>query len=146
MQSGMLLKKTIVKTLTATFLAASSTIITAATSAAPAAQKSKVEAKVEPSKSGLAFHFHVVPDAGLHINQEGPWQLEIKAAPGLTFASTTLKKDAVDFALPGFTLATTVPPSQSSGSVTYKLIAFVCTDDKAQCFRDVLSGEVAWKR
>jgi hypothetical protein len=145
MQNGMLLKKTIGKTVAASILATAS-MITAAASAAPAAQKSKVEAKVEPSKSGLAFHFHVVPDTGLHINQEGPWQLEIKAAPGLTFASTTLKKDAVDFALPGFTLATTVPPSQSSGSVTYKLIAFVCTNDKAQCFRDVLNGEVAWKR
>ncbi|MCX6111299.1 MAG: hypothetical protein NTZ90_17015 [Proteobacteria bacterium] len=141
----MLLKKTMGKTVAASILATAS-MITAAASAAPAAQKSKVEAKVEPSKSGLAFHFHVVPDTGLHINQEGPWQLEIKAAPGLTFASTTLKKDAVDFALPGFTLATTVPPSQSSGSVTYKLIAFVCTNDKAQCFRDVLNGEVAWKR
>ena len=146
MQSSMLLKKTIAKAVATVVLAASSSLIAASASATPAAQKSKVEAKVEPSKSGLAFHFHVVPDAGLHINQEGPWQLEIKTAPGLTFASTTLKKDAVDFALPGFTLATTVPPSQSSGSVTYKLIAFVCTDDKAQCFRDVLNGEVAWKR
>ena len=127
-------------------LAAAMLLQTPGASAAPGSQKSTVVTKAESGKTGLTFTFRVVPEAKLHINQEGPWQLELLTAPGLTFASTTLKKNVVDFGLPGFTAMTTMPPSLKSGSLAYKLIAFVCTDDKALCFRDVHTGEINWKK
>jgi len=127
-------------------LAAAMLLQTPRALAAPGSQKSTVVTKAESGKTGLTFTFRVVPEAKLHINQEGPWQLELLTAPGLTFASTTLKKNVVDFGLPGFTAMTTMPPSLKSGSLAYKLIAFVCTDDKALCFRDVHTGEINWKK
>ena len=36
-------------------------------------------------------------------------------------------------------------PEKPAGEVEYSMVAFVCTKDKAQCFREVHKGKVPWK-
>ena len=118
----------------------------ALTQAVPAwaADHAAVAAAAKPAGGGIAFEFKVNPAHGLHINMEGPWKLELTDTAGLAFAKTTLTKGEMDEKLPGFTIKTAGLPQAKSGDVGYKLTAFVCTDDKTQCFRDVLSGKVGW--
>jgi hypothetical protein len=92
----------------------------------------------------LELSFKVVPEAGLHVNMEGPWKLELKRHDGLAFAKTTFAKSDMQEKVPGFVATTSAKPSQAKGDVEYSLVAFVCTDDKTQCFREVHSGKAAW--
>jgi hypothetical protein len=101
---------------------------------------------VPAAASNLEFHFTVVPAAGLHINMEGPWKLELTGTNGLTFAHTTFAKGDMDKAVPGrFVATTTAKPAAPAGDVEYALTAFVCTDDKTQCYREVKKGKAGWK-
>jgi len=108
-------------------------------------KNSSVAVEAKPLGQNLQLAFKVSPRAGLHINLEGPWKLELKNAGGLAFAKTTLVRADMDEKLPGFVLTTTAKPAQVSGEVAYKLIAFVCTNDKTQCYRDVHTGKAPWK-
>jgi hypothetical protein len=106
---------------------------------------SKVAVDAKPAGDKLQLVFKVEPTNGLHINMEGPWKLELKSSDGLAFAKTTLGKDAMDEKLPGFTMTTTAKPAKPAGEVEYSLVAFVCTNDKTQCYREVHNGKAAWK-
>lgn len=92
---------------------------------------------------GLALTFKVSPASGLHINMEGPWTLEIKNPTGLSMAKTTFRKTDMDEKIPGFAV-TGAKPEAPHGSFDYQLTAFVCTNDKTQCYRDVLTGKADW--
>ena len=116
--------------------------------AAPEAPQthSSVEAKAVPVGENLRLDFKVIAADGLHVNQDAPWSLELKEAPGLSFSQMKWNKAALDKALPGFSTTTNAKPNQAKGVVNYTLTAFVCTDDKKLCHRDILKGELPWQK
>ena len=116
--------------------------------AAPEAPQthSSVEAKAVPAGENMRLEFKINAGNGLHVNQDAPWTLELKEAPGLSFSQMKWNKAALDKALPGFSATTTAKPSQTKGVVSYTLTAFVCTDDKKLCYRDILKGELPWQK
>lgn len=90
----------------------------------------------------LKFNFKAVPGKGLKINTEGPWSLELKAHDGLTVEKSKLVRADFQADLGGFSLLS--KPKGKSGKVTYKMVVFVCTENKSQCFRDVQQGSFDW--
>ena len=107
---------------------------------------SQVETKVIPEGEVLRFDFKITYPQGLHLNREAPWKLELTSSPSLKFNQTVWDRTALDDKLPGFHAKTTAKPNDPKGTLSYTLTAFVCTDDKSQCFRDVLKGEINWNR
>lgn len=103
--------------------------------------------KVESKKVGdnLELTLKTVPNEGLIINLEGPWKVEVKKADGLTLAKSTLVRGDFDEKDAQFKVVTTAKPAKPEGEIEYKYVAFVCTKDKTQCFRDVHEGKAAWK-
>ena len=93
----------------------------------------------------LSLDFVVEPQSALHINDEGPWRLELAAVPApLKLTKSTWDRSDFDAKLPGFKVrGEALGAAPVSGKVAYKLTAFVCTNDKTQCYRDVLTGETA---
>lgn len=109
-------------------------------------EHSSVEVTSTKKGDNLEFTFKVKPTAGIHITLEAPWKLALKQTDGLAFASTDLNKAAMDDKLPGYVVATTAAPGKVSGKMAYALTAFVCTENKTQCFREVHNGEVDWQK
>jgi hypothetical protein len=101
---------------------------------------------VLPSAKGQTWTlaFKVAPASGLHINLEGPWRLDITSSPGLKVAKASLLKLDMDEKLPGFIAKGEAAVGAKGGQLEYKLIAFVCTDDKSRCYRDVHTGKATW--
>jgi len=50
----------------------------------------------------------------------------------------------MDEKLPGFVVATAGKPAKAKGELDYTMVAFVCTKEKTQCFREVYNGKAAW--
>lgn len=90
----------------------------------------------------VRFDFKTKPAKGLKINIEGPWSLEIKEHSGLNLVKPKLGKSEFQEALPGFSLVS--KPTAKSGKIDFKMVVFVCTESKAQCFRDVQQGSLNW--
>ena len=90
----------------------------------------------------VRFDFKTTPAKGLKINSEGPWSLEIKGHSGLTIPKPKLGKPEFQESLPGFSLMS--KPTAKSGKIEFKMVVFVCTESKAQCFRDVQQGSLNW--
>ena len=90
----------------------------------------------------VRFDFITTPGKGLKINTEGPWSLDIKEHSGLNLAKPKLGKSEFQEALPGFSML--AKPTAKSGKLDFKMVVFVCTESKAQCFRDVQQGSLAW--
>lgn len=116
-----------------------------ASTALAAPEHAKIDAAAQSAGDKLQLTFKVVPDAGLHANMEGPWKLELKNTDGLALVKTTFAKGDMDDKLPGFVVQTTAKPAKLGGDVDYTLTAFVCTDDKTQCYREVHTGKLPWK-
>lgn len=102
---------------------------------------SKVEIKTISDNSIFNVEFKIIPDTNMMINHDGPWKLDIKDSAGLDLDPT---KPTMNFDLPGFTIKTKTQPTATKGKISYKLIAFVCTKDKSQCFRDVHDTQADW--
>lgn len=112
-----------------------------------AAGKAKVEVSAKKLDGDRAeFTFKTLPADGLKINADGPWKLEIKDGGAAKFDKIELKKADWKEADATFVQAGKIKPKSKSTQVTYKLTAFICTQDKAQCFREVIEGktEVKW--
>ncbi|NDE15564.1 hypothetical protein EBZ80_11605 [bacterium] len=110
---------------------------------ANASSQASVEFKASSQPDGqLELEFKAVPAKGLKINHDGPWSLELKDHPGLEISTSKLGK--VDFkeSVPGFSVM--AKPKTKAGKVNFKMIVFVCTETKSQCFRDVHQGIVDW--
>lgn len=126
------------------------TILLAATLAtAQAADKkthSQVDARAEVAGDLVKFSFKVNVADGLHLNKDAPWSLKLQPAADIEFKQNKLGRTELDEALPGFSVQTVTKPKAAKGTLPYTLTAFVCTDDKKLCYRDVLQGEVAWQR
>lgn len=137
------------KILLATFMLpfAFATALHAGTQKTPATPSTSKQASVQvewarQSDGQVAFDFKTIPAKGLKINSEGPWSLELKEHSGLEVAKAKLGKPEFKENLGGFSVST--KPQGKSGKVTYKMVVFVCTENKSQCFRDVQQGSFDW--
>jgi hypothetical protein len=116
--------------------------VSGALTAAPTIQ-SKIELEAVSKGSEVSFNFKVVPAANMIINEDGPWRLEIQSADGITIDRKKFEKTDLDFTHPGWKVLGKT--SATSGEIEYRATVFVCTKDKAQCFRDVHKGKLPWK-
>ena len=108
-------------------------------------EHSLVKAKAATGDQGqLNFEFKVEPNKDMQVTLDAPWQLKVSGHQGLVFEKTTLKKADLDEALPGFKLAASGKPTVANGSVDFQLTAFICTQDKTRCYREVHKGRVPW--
>ena len=103
-----------------------------------------VSAKATPDKH-VELTFKTSPAEGLSINPEGPWNLKITDAGGLKLEKMEFKRAEWKEQISGFTAKAT-PAKEKTGIIKYKLVAFICTKDKTQCFREVVETEakVSW--
>ncbi len=85
--------------------------------------------------------FSTVPGAGLKINEDGPWKLEIKNAKGLKFSQLEFKRDVWNVSTAGFETTATLDGAAKFGDIQYKMTTFVCTVDKSMCYREVVEGK-----
>lgn len=106
---------------------------------------SAVKVSKELLKDGrLHMTFKLVPSENMVINMDGPWKLEVKKADGLEFSNNKLLKAEMQQSIPGFVAETKTAPKAKSGKIDYQMIAFVCSKDKSQCFRDVHNETFNW--
>lgn len=103
-----------------------------------------VSAKAQPDKR-VELTFKTLPANELAINKDGPWKLEILDSGKLKFEKKEYKRGDWKEDIAGFT-AISSPAKTKSEKIKYKLIAFICTKDKSQCFREVVEGtaSVTW--
>lgn len=104
-----------------------------------------VEVKAKTVDRKLELSFKAIPKEGLVINPDGPWKLEIKDPGSLKFDKQEFKRSEWQEALGGFTAQATAN-KEKSATIKYKLVAFMCTKDKSQCYRDVVeeTATVKW--
>jgi hypothetical protein len=104
----------------------------------------EVSAKATPNKL-VELTFKTSPADGLSINPEGPWHLKITDAGGLKFDKMEFKRPEWKEQISGFTAMAT-PAKDKTGTIKYRLVAFICTKEKTQCFREVIEKEakVSW--
>lgn len=109
---------------------------------------SSVEPKTKVVGDTLEIELLVKPDAGMKLTPEGPWSVTFTQAPGLKLEMKDGKyvNKAFDEKLPGFKLTAPIESKVSSGKVEYDLKAFVCTEDKKQCFPQQHKGSFDWKK
>lgn len=111
-------------------------------------ENSVLETKVVPQGAGIELIFKVTPKKGIKLTQEGPWSLTLTDTDGLGLSLTkgqfSLNADKYDSGVPGFKVPVATA-SKTSGSVSYKLRAFVCTEDKTRCFPELHKGSLDWK-
>jgi len=124
------------------------TVMTQAAAAEAPAQprkNSSIEITTTKDASGNAkMTFRVIPEGNMVINDEGPWRLDLVKSEGLSLAKTKFERSDFDFKFPGWQFASTSAPASAAGEIEYRATVFVCTKDKAQCFRDVHKGTTKW--
>ena len=110
------------------------------------AGKAQIEVTGKPqADKRIEFTFKTYPVGDLVINKEGPWKLEIISSGKIKFDKTEYKRADWKEDLAGFTALGSASKGNSE-TIKYKLVAFVCTKDKSQCFREVVDGssKVSW--
>lgn len=109
---------------------------------------SKVETKAVPGAEGVELNFLVKPDSGFHLTTDAPWQLTLNNVKGLKLETKDGKfsTNTFDEKLPGFKIKAPVEAGINSGSIDYTVKAFICTDDKKQCYPQFHKGTIDWKR
>jgi hypothetical protein len=132
------------KLLTSLFLILSTTFSFVALGNAP--KHATIEAKATAQADGtVSFSLKVIPNKGMKTSLDAPWKLNVLKSDGLTIKTAELKRADLDGSLPGFSFATVGKPASGTGKLDYKMTAFICTEDKTQCYRDVLEGSIDWK-
>lgn len=93
----------------------------------------------------LELRFSTQPADGLVINHDGPWKLEIQDAGSIKLEKTELKRSDWKEDIGGFVVTANAEQKKST-DIKYKLIAFICTKDKTQCFREVIetTAKINW--
>lgn len=106
-------------------------------------KQSSIHASWSTGNDGLVtFQFKTLPADGLKINTEGPWSLELKEHTDLDVEKNQFKRQDFDEKIAGFTF--TGKPKTKNGTIGFKMVTFVCTENKTQCFRNVQQGSFAW--
>lgn len=103
--------------------------------------KATIEVTAAKSGDNVKVQFKTIPAAGLAINDEGPWKLEIKSATGLKPAATEVKRADWKKEIAGFDVVATPDKGAKKAQIHYKMTTFVCTKDKSQCFREVVENK-----
>jgi hypothetical protein len=97
--------------------------------------------------SGKAGEADVVLSAKppYHVNDKYPYKLKLKEAPGLTFASMIVTKDAVKLEPARATVPIAFTPSAGKHTLSGQLSFSVCTDDKCMIEKRDLALEIEAK-
>lgn len=112
------------------------------------ANQRKAEVKLTGSyisPTNLNVSVEVAPIAGHQITLENaPWMLTFSTKKGnLKKAGFTAKEFAQD--LPKSKIGLEFEASALGEMPTYKLVSFICTNNKTQCFREIYKGKVVEK-
>ncbi len=97
--------------------------------------------------SGKAGEAEVVLSAKppYHVNDKYPYKFKLKDAPGLTFVSMVVTKDAVKFEPARATVPVVFTPSAGKHTLSGRLSFSVCTDDKCMIEKRDLALEIEAK-
>jgi len=103
-----------------------------------------------PDAKEFTFNFIVKPLDGHIIVPEGHWKITINEANHLSFATQAdqaiaYTSNLFDEKIPGFQVKAKVGDGHKAGSFSYEVRAFVCKEDKSQCFPRTVKGETNWK-
>ncbi len=92
------------------------------------------------TKDNLVF-VEAKPLGKFVINDEAPWALEIVTSENLSLVKKAFTKSDLQFAkaMASFEVGTKTALKMI---LKIKVTAFVCTDNKSQCFRDVVEQEL----
>ena len=101
--------------------------------------------RVDVTRDKKSLIFKVTPNDGLVINLEGPWKLDVKEHAGLKLEKLTYDRKVLNETLTGFEVPVAAESGVVKGTVTYRLVAFVCTKDKSRCYRDVHESSAHWQ-
>ncbi len=131
------------------FILVISAIVIATSRANPALAAGKATVEItatELKNKKIELSFTTKAATGLVINPEGPWKLTVKDAGTIKLDKMEYKREEWNEKNATFT-ATGVPSDKKTTDVNYKMIVFVCTKEKSQCFREVVEGPttVTWK-
>ena len=109
---------------------------------------SSVETKAVANASDLQLEFSVKADSGYKLTLDAPWQLTLNNVNGLKLETKDGKFSTSNFdeKLPGFKVTAPLDASVKSGKIEYSMKAFVCTEDKKQCYPQFHKGTIDWKR
>jgi hypothetical protein len=112
------------------------------------AKQSSVEPKTKVVDDRLEIELSVKPNPGMKLTPEGPWSVTFIEAPGLKLEMKDGKfvSKAFDESIPGFKIVAPIEGQATSGRIDYELRAFVCTEDKKQCFPQQHKGTINWKK
>lgn len=102
---------------------------------------SSIQVKDDNSKQQMIFQ--VVPTENMAINADAPWKLEITEAKGVDLPTRKFGKEQLNEDIPGYAVKLN-KAKEKSGSIAYKFIAFICTKDKTQCYREVHNLKHTW--
>lgn len=106
---------------------------------AEAPKSESAQASIKTSKTNEALIMKVEPSKGTHLNYDGPWKLEIKGDLPLVNEKGVYGIEAFDKEKESFTIPLLAKPSAKSKG-DYKLIYFICSDDKSWCKRTETAG------
>lgn len=121
-------------------------ILLLTTSTGFAAGKAQVSVTAKAtSGQKIELTFKTIPADGLAINEDGPWSLDVIDSGKISLTKKTYKRSDWKQDLAGFVI-TADATGQKSADIKYKLVSFICTKDKTQCFREVIdsAAKVSW--
>lgn len=104
---------------------------------------SKLDIQSSQNGKEISIVFKVVPEKDILVTDQAPWELKVIESPGLEVISPKggVSK-SYDKAIPGFTLKALT--KEASGTLKFRLKAFVCTADKTRCFPEIHKGTYHW--
>lgn len=108
--------------------------------------RSAVETEAVKEGNTLAMRFLIKPIPGIAVNPDGPWLLTLSNPEGLKLELKDGKFESktLDQKLPGFSVKAEALPQAKQAKVDYVMRAFVCTEDKKQCYQDTHKGSLSW--
>ena len=107
-------------------------------------QRVRLEIAETWQKHKLELKFKFTPTKGLKLNLEAPWQLKVGTKGSDFFALKILTRKEWNKDLPGFVVSEKIMIKEFQ--IPYEWIAFSCTEDKSQCFRETLKGHFVWPK
>lgn len=108
--------------------------------------RSSVATEAKKEGQTLAMKFLIKPIPGMAVNPEGPWLLTLSNPEGLKLElkDGKFENKVLEEKLPGFSVNAETLPNAKQAKVDYVMRAFVCTEDKKQCYQDSHKGSLTW--
>lgn len=109
-------------------------------------QHSSLETAVKSEDKELTFSFKITANEGMQLTHQAPWSVSISDSKGLDLPLSEGKYTTKEYQkdLPGFVVKTKATEAKA-GQIKFILKAFVCTQDKKQCFPQSHKGSLDWK-